>query len=112
MKYELLVDGRGRTKVKDAASVREWLAKVRPDVVVLVYNDHGLNFFLDKMPTFAIGAAREYRNADEGWGIPTTQPFQGDPELSWHLIEQLVHASMRIESGYAIELFQSPAVLL
>lgn len=37
--------------------VREWLARVKPDVIVLVYNDHGLNFFLDKMPTFAIGAA-------------------------------------------------------
>ncbi len=70
--------------------VRDWLARVKPDVVVLVYNDHGLNFFLDKMPTFAVGAAGEYRNADEGWGIPTVAPFKGDPELSWHIIEGLV----------------------
>ncbi len=70
--------------------VRKWLGEARPDVVVLVYNDHGLNFFLDKMPTFSIGAASEYRNADEGWGIPTVPPFRGDPALSWHLIEQLV----------------------
>ncbi len=70
--------------------VREWLAQVRPDVAVVVYNDHGLNFFLDKMPTFAIGAAPEYRNADEGWGIPVVPPFRGDPALSWHLIESLV----------------------
>ena len=27
------------------------------DVAVVFYNDHGLNFFLDKMPTFAVGAA-------------------------------------------------------
>ena len=70
--------------------VREWLAKVKPDVVVLVYNDHGLNFFLDKMPTFAVGAADSYSNADEGWGIPQTAPFKGDSALSWHLIEHLV----------------------
>jgi protocatechuate 4,5-dioxygenase beta chain len=70
--------------------VRRWLADVRPDVAIVVYNDHGLNFFLDKMPTFAVGAAGEYRNADEGWGIPTLPPFAGDPELSWHLIESLV----------------------
>jgi protocatechuate 4,5-dioxygenase beta chain len=70
--------------------VRQWLAEVRPDVVVLLYNDHGLNFFLDKMPTFAIGAAPEYRNADEGWGIPQVPPFKGDLDLSWHLIESLV----------------------
>jgi protocatechuate 4,5-dioxygenase beta chain len=70
--------------------VRNWLSEARPDVVVLLYNDHGLNFFLDKMPTFSIGAAPEYRNADEGWGIPTVPAFQGHPAFSWHLIEQLV----------------------
>ena len=37
--------------------VHRWLAEARPDVAVVIYNDHGLNFFLDKMPTFAIGAA-------------------------------------------------------
>jgi protocatechuate 4,5-dioxygenase beta chain len=36
--------------------VHRWLDRVRPDVAVVVYNDHGLNFFLDKLPTFAIGA--------------------------------------------------------
>ena len=69
--------------------VRRWLAEARPDTVVVLYNDHGLNFFLDKMPTFAIGAAPEYRNADEGWGLPTMPPFRGDLDLSWHLIERL-----------------------
>jgi protocatechuate 4,5-dioxygenase beta chain len=69
---------------------REWLARTRPDIAVVIYNDHGLNFFLDKMPTFAVGAAPEYRNADEGWGIPTLPPCRGDQDLSWHLIESLV----------------------
>ena len=67
------------------------VAEVRPDVVVVFYNDHGLNFFLDKMPTFAVGAAREYRNADEGWGLPKFGSSRGHAELSWHIIEQLVH---------------------
>ena len=70
--------------------VQRWLASTRPDVLVIFYNDHGLNFFLDKMPTFAIGAAAEYRNADEGWGIPTMPPFRGEVDLSWHLINTLV----------------------
>ena len=70
--------------------VQRWLASARPDVLVIFYNDHGLNFFLDKMPTFAIGAAAEYRNADEGWGIPTMPPFRGEVDLSWHLINTLV----------------------
>jgi protocatechuate 4,5-dioxygenase beta chain len=69
--------------------VHKWLDKEKPDVAVVVYNDHGLNFFLDKMPTFSIGAAREYANADEGWGLSTVPPFAGMPELSWYLIEEL-----------------------
>jgi protocatechuate 4,5-dioxygenase beta chain len=70
--------------------IREWLAEQKPDVAVVFYNDHGLNFFLDKMPTFAVGAAAEYSNADEGWGIPTLPPHRGHPELSWHLINSLI----------------------
>ncbi len=70
--------------------VRHWVAEAQPDVALVIYNDHGLNFFLDTMPTFAVGAAPEYRNADEGWGIPQVRPFAGHPELSWHLIESLV----------------------
>ena len=31
--------------------VRSWVQDVKPDVAIVVYNDHGLNFFLDKMPT-------------------------------------------------------------
>ena len=72
------------------AGARKWLAEVRPDVVVVFYNDHGLNFFLDKLPIFAVGAAAEYQHADEGWGLPISRPYPGDPALSWHLIEQLV----------------------
>ena len=70
--------------------VRSWLSDEKPDVIVVIYNDHGLNFFLDKMPTFAVGAAAQYQNADEGWGLPVIDPFKGDLDLSWHLIESLV----------------------
>lgn len=70
--------------------IREWLAEKKPDVVVMFYNDHGLNFFLDKMPTFAVGAATQYNNADEGWGIPTLPPFAGEIDLSWQIINTLI----------------------
>jgi protocatechuate 4,5-dioxygenase, beta chain len=72
------------------AGARLWLAGVKPDVAVVFYNDHGLNFFLDKMPTFAVGAASAYKNADEGWRIPISPPFPGDAALSWHIIESLI----------------------
>jgi protocatechuate 4,5-dioxygenase beta chain len=80
------------------ARVREWLAGAKPDIAVVVYNDHGLQFFLDKMPTFAVGAADEYRNADEGWGLPTLPPYRGDAALSWHLIESLVAEEFDVTS--------------
>jgi protocatechuate 4,5-dioxygenase beta chain len=70
--------------------VRDWIREVQPDVAVVIYNDHGLNFFLDKMPTFAVGAAPQYHNADEGWGLSVTAPYPGFPQLSWHLIESLI----------------------
>jgi protocatechuate 4,5-dioxygenase beta chain len=70
--------------------VHRWLADARPEVIVMFYNDHGLNFFLDKIPTFAIGAAAEYQTADEGWNIPALLPFPGDQDLSWHIINSVV----------------------
>ena len=69
---------------------QEWLKEQNPDLVIVVYNDHGLNFFLDKQPTFAIGCADTYHNADEGWGLEPVSPFDGDAQFSWHLAESLV----------------------
>ncbi len=93
-------------------AVRAWLSEVRPDVAVVIYNDHGLNFFLDKMPAFAIGAATQYCNADEGWGLPVTQPYPGHPEFSWHVIESLVAdefdittcQEIRVDHGFTVPL--------
>src|SRR5690606_29436923 len=82
--------------------VLRWLEEVKPDVAVVVYNDHGLNFFLDNLPTFAIGAAPEYPTRDEGWGLPTFPPYHGVPELSWHLIEHLVANDFDIASCQAM----------
>ena len=69
---------------------KAWLQEANPDVVIVVYNDHGLNFFLDKVPTFALGCADHYENADEGWGLQPVAPFTGDAELSWFLAESLI----------------------
>jgi protocatechuate 4,5-dioxygenase, beta chain len=70
--------------------VKEWLAKVQPDIAIVIYNDHGLNFFLDQVPTFALGCADRYENADEGWGLQTQASFAGDAQFSWHLAESLI----------------------
>ena len=70
--------------------VREWLSRVEPDVVILVYNDHGTAFSLEVIPTFALGVAREFPPADEGWGPRPVPVVKGHPELAWHMAELLI----------------------
>lgn len=90
--------------------VHEWLDDKKPDVAIVFYNDHGLNFFLDKMPTFSIGAAFDYENQDEGWGIPTIGRFEGHPDLSWHIINGVVQdgfdvcscQEMAVDHGFTV----------
>ena len=70
--------------------VHKWLEEKKPDVAIVIYNDHGLNFFHDNLPTFAIGTANEYTNADEGWGLKEQPPFPGHIGLSNHIVESLI----------------------
>jgi len=70
--------------------VREWLSRLKPDVAIVVYNDHGADFMLEKYPTFAIGAADSYAIADEGFGTRPLPPVRGDSEFSAHLCESLI----------------------
>lgn len=70
--------------------IRKWFNEVDPDILIIFYNDHGLEMFLDKKPTFAVGTAPEYENADEGWGINPIPPVTGETDLSWHIVNELV----------------------
>ncbi len=47
---------------------KRWIAQARPDVVILVYNDHATALGLDVIPTFALGCGAEFEPADEGGG--------------------------------------------
>ena len=70
--------------------VRSWLAKLKPDVAIVVYNDHVAEFTFDQYPTFALGIADRYAIADEGFGTRPLPPVAGDAEFSIHLCESLV----------------------
>ncbi|MEH6583686.1 MAG: class III extradiol dioxygenase subunit beta [Halioglobus sp.] len=70
--------------------VREWMAREKPDVVILVYNDHASAFSLEMIPTFALGVADEFQPADEGYGPRKVPVVQGHPELAWHIAESLI----------------------
>ncbi len=69
---------------------RDWVVANKPDVAVVVFNDHGNSFFLDKVPTFAIGCAGRYDPIDEGWGPRAIPSFEGHAELGWHIIDRMV----------------------
>lgn len=90
--------------------VREWLKELKPDVAIMVYNDHGADFFFDKYPTFAVGAADRYAIADEGFGTRPLPEVRGNLEFSQHLCEQLVYdefdlticQEMQVEHGFLV----------
>ncbi len=69
---------------------KRWIAEHRPDVVVLVYNDHASAFSLEMIPTFAIGCAESFQPADEGWGPRPVPVVQGHPELAWHIAQSAI----------------------
>ncbi len=69
---------------------KAWIAKEKPDVVILVYNDHASAFSLELIPTFAIGCADEFQPTDEGWGPRKVPVVKGSPELAWHIAQSLI----------------------
>jgi protocatechuate 4,5-dioxygenase, beta chain len=69
---------------------KKWIAELKPDVVILVYNDHASAFSLELIPTFALGCAAEFEPADEGWGPRPVPTVLGHPELAWHMAQSLI----------------------
>jgi len=69
---------------------QRWIADQKPDVVILVYNDHASAFSLEIIPTFAIGCAESFAPADEGWGPRPVPAVEGHPELAWHIAQSTI----------------------
>ncbi|MBC5781354.1 protocatechuate 3,4-dioxygenase [Ramlibacter sp. USB13] len=90
--------------------VRQWLRDQKIDVCIMVYNDHGADFFFDKYPTFAVGCADRYAIADEGFGVRPLPEIRGDVEFSQHLCRSLVYdefdlticQEMAVEHGFLV----------
>lgn len=69
---------------------RDWLEALKPDLFLIVYNDHVNQFFFDAYPTFALGVGAKHGQADEGWGKRKLPDLPGDPDFAWHLARSLV----------------------
>ena len=72
------------------APAKSWLAAQKPDLMIVLYNDHMNRFFFDAYPTFALGVGDVHRLADEGWGKRDFPDIPGDSEFGWHLARSLV----------------------
>jgi protocatechuate 4,5-dioxygenase, beta chain len=83
--------------------VAEWLEELRPDRLIVIYNDHMDEFFLDAYPTFALGVADEYPIADEGFGARPFPPLPGDASFGWHIARSLVADEFDITLCQALE---------
>ena len=70
--------------------VQDWQKQEKPDVVVLVYNDHASAFDMRIIPTFAIGCAESFQPADEGWGPRKVPVVEGHPDLAWHIAQSCI----------------------
>jgi protocatechuate 4,5-dioxygenase, beta chain len=69
---------------------KKWIADLKPDVLILVYNDHASAFSLEIIPTFALGCAAEFPPADEGWGPRPVPVVKGHPELACHIAQSVI----------------------
>ncbi|MFK7966795.1 MAG: class III extradiol dioxygenase subunit beta [Burkholderiaceae bacterium] len=69
---------------------KQWMLEQKPDVILLVYNDHASAFDLRLIPTFAIGCAESFEIADEGWGARPVPAVTGHPDLAWHIAQSVI----------------------
>jgi protocatechuate 4,5-dioxygenase beta chain len=99
---------------------KAWFADVKPDVVIVAYNDHASAFSMDIVPTFALGCAAEFPPADEGWGPRPVPVVKGHPKLAAHIAQSVILDEfdltivnkMEVDHGLTVPLnlmFGSPA---
>ena len=69
---------------------KKWMAELKPDVVILIYNDHASAFDASIFPTFAIGCADEFLPADEGWGRRPVPALKGHSDMACHIAQHMI----------------------
>jgi len=72
--------------------MREQLAAARPDALIIVAAEHFANFFMNNMPSFAIGMADRYSGPieDPAWLRIQPTSIPGNAALSQRLIQQVM----------------------
>jgi aromatic ring-opening dioxygenase catalytic subunit (LigB family) len=84
--------------------VKTWLRELQATHMVIVYNDHMNYFDLKTYPTFAIGMAEHFPQADEGYGLRPFPGMDGDPAFSWPIARSLVNDGFDLTFCQELEL--------
>ena len=76
-------------------SMRESLEAARPDALVIIAAEHFANFFMNNMPSFAIGMADSYRGPieDSDWLAIDKVSVPGNRELSSRFISEVMQTT-------------------
>ncbi|MGE3247061.1 MAG: class III extradiol dioxygenase subunit beta [Beijerinckiaceae bacterium] len=69
---------------------KQLIEELKPDVAIVVFNDHATAFSMDFVPTFALGCADEFIPADEGWGPRPVPVVKGHPDLAAHIAQSVI----------------------
>ena len=68
------------------APVQAWLAEKKPDVLLLIYNDHVTSFFFDHYSAFALGIGESLRGRRRGRRrARRCRRSRGHPALAQHI---------------------------
>lgn len=73
-------------------AMRDEIAATRPDALIVLAAEHFANFFMDKMPSFAIGMGENYTGPieDPDWLKIPHRTVKGDPDLSRRIITEMM----------------------
>ncbi|WP_421954383.1 2,3-dihydroxyphenylpropionate 1,2-dioxygenase [Polaromonas sp.] len=82
--------------------VGEQIVNAKPDVVVVISDDHIHNFFLNNFPAVCIGAAESYDTPAEHWLKLDRQTLKGDARLGGYLLEQALNSGF--DPSFSMEL--------
>lgn len=72
------------------APVQQWIADRKPDVLLLIYNDHVTSFFFDHYSAFSLGVGERWAVADEGGGARDLPAVEGHPAFAAHIGQSLM----------------------
>jgi 2,3-dihydroxyphenylpropionate 1,2-dioxygenase len=83
-------------------NMQEQLAASKPDALIIVAAEHFANFFMNNMPSFAIGMSDQYHGPieDPNWLRIARTSVPGNAQLSTQLIQEMMQT---VDVAYAEE---------